>query len=177
MKEYLKLMPDSILPLLTSNNMLDCIDFMESGQVSDVLNRMQGKSRMTQLTDDYARIELTTHSVVTFKLLPKGDDGILIYMITTTRTDSLYDSHVAVYQPDWGLAPQAHQFVANHPERFTELTVFPDSSTMHVIEVEPRTLFEGEDESTRPLKKNEWIMQWNSSEGVFERKMNLVHVD
>ncbi len=170
MREFLKLMPDSIVPLLTHNNILDFIDFIESGQESAVTNRMHGKSRMTQLEDDYARIELTSHSIATFKLLPQGADDVLIYMITTTRTDSLYDSHVEVYRSDWSLAPSANQFEILHPDCFTELTVVPQKSTLHVLEVEPVTLFEGETESERPRKENRCMLLWNRSSGMFDRK-------
>ena len=63
-------MPDSIMPLLTKNNRLDFIDFIDSHMDAIVTNRLDGKSRMTQLTEDYLHIEYTQSSSVTMKLLP-----------------------------------------------------------------------------------------------------------
>ena len=168
-KEFLKTMPDTILPILSKNNILDCIDFMESGHQAEVKNKMQGKSIMMMLEKDFASIALTTHTRADIKLLPKGDDDVLIYVVTTTRTDSLYDSHVKVYSEDWTLAPATYQFEILHPERFTELVVQPRNSTLGICETIPQLLFEGEKPSDRPAIKNECILLWNKDKGIFER--------
>jgi len=168
-KDFLKTMPDTILPILSKNNILDFIDFMESGQQAEVTNKMHGKSIMMVLENDFASIALTTHTRADIKLLPKGNDDVLIYVVTTTRTDSLYDSHVKVYNENWTLAPEPYQFEILHPERFTELVMQARNSTMGICETMPQLLFEGEKPSDHPTMKNECILLWNKDKGMFER--------
>ena len=45
--------PDSIFPLLTTNNRLDCIDLIENNMKATVKNKMEQKAEMTALTDSY----------------------------------------------------------------------------------------------------------------------------
>ena len=56
-KQYFVSMPDTILPLLTEINRADCIDFLESNMRAIVTNRLDGKSEMTTLTDNYIEIK------------------------------------------------------------------------------------------------------------------------
>ena len=69
-RQWIVSMPDSVMPLLTRNNRLDFIDFVDSGMEAVVTNRLDGKSRMTMLSEDFASIEYTKSSVVAMKLLP-----------------------------------------------------------------------------------------------------------
>ncbi|MGM9687237.1 MAG: DUF3256 family protein, partial [Bacteroidaceae bacterium] len=67
MKELLKKMPDTVVPLLSHNNVLDCIDFVEHDAHAEVTNRMNGKSEMTELTPTLASFFLTSRSTLTLK--------------------------------------------------------------------------------------------------------------
>lgn len=69
MREVLKSMPDSIIPLLSQNNRLDMIDFMDSNMNAEVTNVLNGKSKMPILNDHYTKIQLTESSVVEMLLL------------------------------------------------------------------------------------------------------------
>ena len=46
-------MPDSIIPLLTKSNRMDCVDYMESGMKAVVTNRLGGTTEMLSLDKDY----------------------------------------------------------------------------------------------------------------------------
>ena len=70
MRQWLMSMPDSVMPLLTKNDRLDFIDFYDARMAAVVTNRMDGKSRMDILTDDFVRINYTQASDVEMKLLP-----------------------------------------------------------------------------------------------------------
>ena len=54
--------PDSIFPLLTQNNRLDCIDFRENNMTARVKNRMDDVSELKELTDDYLLMQVSADS-------------------------------------------------------------------------------------------------------------------
>ena len=56
-RQWLVTMPDSVMPLLTNNNRLDFIDFLDSNMDAVVINRLDGRSQMKVLTDDYTAID------------------------------------------------------------------------------------------------------------------------
>ena len=52
-------MPDSVLTLLTKNNRLDCVDFIDSKMRAVVRNEFEGKSELLMLTDSYLKMHIT----------------------------------------------------------------------------------------------------------------------
>lgn len=166
-KDYLKTMPEGVLPILSKNNVLDCIDFMEAGQEAKVTNRLTGKSSMTYLGKTLATFQLTSVTKADVALFAKGTDDVLIYVVTTSVTDSLPDSHVQVYASDWSLAADELQFPLMYPSRFTELILTDDSNIVSIIERESKILLEGLDEKTRKEDWNEGRLIWDSEVGRF----------
>ena len=59
MKDIVRTMPDSIIPLLSLNNRLDFVDYIDSKMKAEVTNQLGGKSEMTTLTDDFAHIRVS----------------------------------------------------------------------------------------------------------------------
>ena len=57
-KNYFINMPDSLMPLLTTVNRADCIDFLGSKMKAEVSNRFGSKSEMTDLSSDYIRMKI-----------------------------------------------------------------------------------------------------------------------
>ena len=143
-KEYLKVMPESVLPLLSRNNVLDCLDFIENGQKAEVTNRMAGKSELSFLGNTMATFNLTSVTKADIKLFPKGSDDVLIYVVTTSATDSLADSGIKVYNSDWSVAPEEYQFIMNNPSNFNEIIMHDDSDTVYLYERYPKARFEGD---------------------------------
>ena len=88
------------MPLLTKNDRLDFIDFIDSRMNAVVTNRLDGKSRMTQLTDDYIHIEYTPINDITMKLLPVADTTRILCMVTTMNT-TVRDSRITFYSEGW----------------------------------------------------------------------------
>lgn len=99
-RQWLVAMPDSVMPLLTNNNRLDFIDFLDSNMDAVVTNRLDGHSRMTTLTDDYTVIDYTRSCVVTMKLLPVTDSTDVLCMVTTLSAP-IEDSRIAFYTTQW----------------------------------------------------------------------------
>ena len=100
MRHWLTSMPDSVMPLLTHVNRLDFIDYCDANMEAVVTNRMDGKSRMDTLTDDFASIRYTESTDVSMKLLPLNDTTDILCMVTTIRT-SVGDSRIAFYDAQW----------------------------------------------------------------------------
>lgn len=136
MRDVLKSMPDSIIPLLAENNRLDFIDFMESGMKAEVTNVLQGKSSMTELDDHYTKILLTESSVVEMILLetqtPVDSVNQVLCVVKTFGTD-LKESTVDFYSVkgrrlktvDYMVCPNADMWVAtwNKQEAVMNITL------------------------------------------------------
>lgn len=119
------------MPLLTKNNRLDFIDFIDSHMDAIVTNRLDGKSRMTQLTEDYLHIEYTQSSSVTMKLLPTADTTQILCMVTTTNT-AARDSRIAFFSKDWQPLKTSKFFIEPQKEAF--LTNELNDSARHARE-------------------------------------------
>ena len=100
MRGWLTMMPDSVLPMLTKNDRLDFIDFCDAKMEAVVTNRLNGKSRMTMLTDDFVHISYTKSTDVTMKLLPVNDSTDVLCMVTTVKA-TVGDSRIAFYDAQW----------------------------------------------------------------------------
>ena len=99
-KQYFVSMPDTILPLLTEINRADCIDFLESNMRAIVTNRLDGKSEMTTLTDNYIEIKLSEQSSWQMKVLALNDSTQVICTIFTACAPAC-DSHIKFYTTQW----------------------------------------------------------------------------
>ncbi len=93
-------MPDSIVPVLTKNNRLDCIDFADNKMEAVVENAFGGRSKMLTLTADYCQIRLTDVSDVALKLLPLTDTTRVVCVVHTCRMPAA-ESVVRFYTSDW----------------------------------------------------------------------------
>ena len=100
MRQWFASMPDSVMPLLTKNDRLDFVDFMDCKMPAVVTNRLEGKSEMKVLTNDYLYIEYTKSSSVEMKLLPVTDTTDVLCMVTTVKA-TVDDSHVAFFSEGW----------------------------------------------------------------------------
>ena len=99
-RNWLVSMPDSVMPLLTKNNRLDFIDFYDAKMEAVVTNRLEGKSHMDMLTDDFVHFGYTKSSEVTMKLLPVNDSTDILCMVTTARA-AVGDSRIAFFDDQW----------------------------------------------------------------------------
>lgn len=99
-KQYFVSMPDTILPLLTEINRADCIDFLESNMRAIVTNRLDGKSEMTKLTDNYIEIKLSEQSSWQMKVLALNDSTQVLCTVFTACAPAC-DSHIKFYTTQW----------------------------------------------------------------------------
>ena len=104
MKDYFRQMPDKILPLLTTNNRLDMLDFLDSNMKAEVRNIFDGTSELTTLTDEYLFLQLTEASHVEMRLLETTepvDSSHTIICIVNTAGVSAQESVVRFYSAQW----------------------------------------------------------------------------
>lgn len=93
-------MPDTLLPLLTTNNRMDLIDFRDAGMNTPVTNRLDGKSRITALTDNYLHLTVSQSSSMQMKLLPTTSGDTLICIINTACAEAC-DSRIRFFDKKW----------------------------------------------------------------------------
>ena len=98
-KELFINLPDTILPSLSKNDRLDLIDLIENKMTNEVTNQLRGKSRMTVLTDNLVKVQLSELAEVQLCKLPTPD-SYLICMIHSVKADA-WDSNTRFYNPDW----------------------------------------------------------------------------
>lgn len=99
--------PDSVFPLLTTNNRLDCIDLIENGRKAQVKNRLDQAVEMLTLTESYLKMRMSAKSVVEMKML--GDS---LCCLVRTFEGPAPDSEVAFYNAAWERVDIAFGFPA-----------------------------------------------------------------
>ena len=107
MRDVFAAMPDSVLPMVTKNNRLDCIDFIENNMEAKVRNILDEYVTLEALTPDYARFRTSASSLMELKLLPVNDSTMVLCLVTTAQTGEpdtprrLEDSNIRFLKPDW----------------------------------------------------------------------------
>ena len=96
MRDVFAQAPDSIFPLLTKNNKLDCIDFIENNMRARVKNKFDTYSELTALTNDYMRMQVSERSSVEMKIF---NDSLLC--LIRTYYGPAADSEVYFYNVSW----------------------------------------------------------------------------
>ncbi len=105
MRDVFAAMPDSVLGIMTKNNRLDCIDFIENDMEAKVRNRFDGFSVLKALTVDYLDLQLTPNCRVEMKLLP-AEDTLNYICVARTYSGPVTETKVALYAPDWNVLPE-----------------------------------------------------------------------
>ena len=99
MREVFESMPDSLQALLTRNNRMDMLDFLDSKMEAKVTNRLEGQSVMDTLTADYLKITLTRNTVLEMKLIERGEEKVVAVLHTTAGP--VKDSFLQFYTAGW----------------------------------------------------------------------------
>lgn len=104
MRDVFAQMPDSIFPLISENNRLDCIDFRESNMPAMVKNMMDEPIELTALTEDYLKLTMSKVSTAEMKLLPAAEGRYVICLVRTYE-GPIRDSSMRFYDAGWNLLP------------------------------------------------------------------------
>lgn len=108
MRDVLKAMPDSMVPYLSANNLLDMIDFSDTNMDAVVTNSLGGRSQMNKLTDDFVSIRLSESSDLAMRLLhvdtPVDSAQQIVCVVSTYGTD-IRESTISFYSLKWKPLP------------------------------------------------------------------------
>ena len=99
MRDVFAQLPDSVLPLMTKNNRLDCIDFIENDMEARVKNLFDDKVILDSLTDDFLSLSTSEGSYVEMKLFAEGADSFIC--VNRTYLGQAADSEVKIYDLSW----------------------------------------------------------------------------
>jgi hypothetical protein len=111
--------PDNMLPLLTSVNRADFIDFLDSKMKAVVRNKMGENSEMTTLTPDYIRIALTSRTTWQMKVLPTDKDSVIC--VIATACAPACDSNIRFYSTQWKELPVADYITLPQADDFFKI--------------------------------------------------------
>ena len=132
MRDVFAAMPDSVAPLVTKNNRLDCIDFIENNMEAKARNVLDDYVTLEALTSDYARFRTSAASVLEMKLLPTSDSTSVLCLLRTAQTGEpdtsrrLEDTTIRFLHPDWTPLDNADLFTIPAVSTFIYESV-PDS--------------------------------------------------
>lgn len=104
MRDLFAQAPDSIFPLLTTNNRLDCIDFIENNMLARVKNRFDDETVLEVMTPEYMRLKTCDRQRIECRLLPANDSVSVICMVSTVFGPAP-DSNVRFYDTRWNMIP------------------------------------------------------------------------
>ncbi|MCD8301423.1 MAG: DUF3256 family protein [Prevotellaceae bacterium] len=93
-------LPDSILPLLSSVNRRDMLDFIANGMDARVYNLLKEETTLKVLNNDYALLEMSQQSRVEMKILQTTDSVPLLALVRTVEAPAA-DSHFELYDAEW----------------------------------------------------------------------------
>lgn len=124
MRDVFAAIPDSLLPMVTTNNRLDCIDFIENDMQARVKNKSGDFVELKKLTGDYLLFETSKVSVVEMKLFATSDSTAVICVVETVKGPAS-DSDISFYDQSWNpvhtfdakvVRPALESFFPNVPE-------------------------------------------------------------
>lgn len=125
MRQIFVNVPDSVFPLLTRTNREDCIDFLDAKMRARVINRLDGKSELLSITDNFLELRSSDSSTVQMRLLPYAGDTIIA--VVRSVCAEACDSRIAFYKKSWEPAPVSF---ARPP--IAEFFHSPDSAALYM---------------------------------------------
>ena len=93
-------MPDSIVPVMSKTNRLDCIDFFKSKMTANVQNVFNGRSSISDLDENYLLLKPTSRSQVEMRLYNVGAETGIIAVAYTYMAPAK-ETTLAFYTTKW----------------------------------------------------------------------------
>ncbi len=158
MSEVFASAPYDVLPLMTRNNRLDCIDFIENNMEARVKDRFDNDVVLEEMTADYLRLVTSKVSSTEMKIV----DG-RVY-VSETCMGPAADTQVKVYDSKWNLIkvvsrPEVEAFIR------TDAKLGADERVLLIAEAKILTLIKGS------LSKTDNTLTWELQTDEFTRDM------
>lgn len=122
MKELWAAIPDSLLPYVDKNHLLEMTDFIGMGLKGDVDNMFGSKSVMDTITADFIGLTLSESATMQIKRLPLTE-GDSVLCVVKTWYGPVGESSVSFYDQQWQKVNK-HINLADYTKK---LLVRPDS--------------------------------------------------
>ncbi|MCR5333532.1 MAG: DUF3256 family protein [Bacteroidaceae bacterium] len=157
MSEVFAAAPHDVLPLMTKNNRLDCIDFIENNMEARVKDRFDNDVVLEEMTADYLRLVTSKVSSTEMKIV----DG-RVY-VSETCMGPAADTQVKVYDSKWNLIkvvprPEVEAFIRADAE------LSADERVSLIAEARILTLIKGS------LSKTDNTLTWELQADEFTRE-------
>ena len=168
MSEVFAAAPHDVLPLMTRNNRLDCIDFIENNMEARVKDKFDNDVVLEEMTDDYLRLATSEVSSMEMKLVKTTiagadrDSSMIVVYVAETCMGPAADTQVKVYDSTWNLIsvvsrPEVEAFVR------TDAVLSPDERFSLLAEAKILTLIKGS------LSKEDNTLTWELQTSEFTR--------
>ena len=168
MSEVFVAAPHDVLPLMTRNNRLDCIDFIENNMEARVKDKFDNDVVLEEMTDDYLRLATSEVSSMEMKLVKTTiagadrDSSMIVVYVAETCMGPAADTQVKVYDSTWNLIsvvsrPEVEAFVR------TDAVLSPDERFSLLAEAKILTLIKGS------LSKEDNTLTWELQTSEFTR--------
>lgn len=123
-------MPDSILPLMTQNNRLDCIDFIENKMEAKVRNLFDEYVELVAMNDRYLKLRTSEKCELEVALMPR--DTAMVICVANTCYGPAADTELHFYTLDWK-ATDMKVSMPELEEYFTEEANADESSLQNAL--------------------------------------------
>ena len=94
-------MPDSIVPLLSSVNRQDGLDYVDNNMSLDVTNRLGNITTISGEKDRYIEVNTASKAWTRLMLLPSTEGDTLLCLVKTVSIDKAFDSRIQFYDTKW----------------------------------------------------------------------------
>ena len=124
-------MPDTLMPLLSRNNRMDCIDFLSGGMRAVVTNRLDEKSELLTITPDFMELVPTGSSRLTARRLLMPDGSAAVCIVHTVYSPRPY-SRISLYDTSW--KPLSGLPTAATDALWAEIKLSADNTRLIIVE-------------------------------------------
>ena len=148
-------MPDSIVPVMSKTNRLDCIDFFKSKMTGNVQNIFNGRSSISDLDENYLLLKPTSRSLVEMRLYGAGAETKIIAVAYTYMAPAR-ETALAFYTTKWEKLETADFISLPQKKDFVKESGATDAEKLEkakgIYEAKP-TLSETERPTPKSLKR------------------------
>ena len=167
LKDLFLRMPQEVCPTLSEYNRLEIVDNQKNGKFMQTHNLLSKISIMNELTDDYARLTVSPSSIKEMKMLTKGDGQRIIMVISTVRSDSIFDSSIRFYNTDWQPLKATDYMDEPTAEQFRTINTSAQANELTIVSSNPLAL--RTDGSSKPaeITYTSKVLVWNTEQNRF----------
>lgn len=171
--------PDSLFALIDKTTRMDMVDYYRSGKKIDAANRLDGTSRIVELSDKYMKIKMSEASDIEMRIEMSGNSDTVIVVSKTLHNPSP-DSELMFFNRYWEplnpetyfSAPVVADFMenvsGNEKDRLLSLVEYPlisfgfDESGDLIARVSLGDYMIKENyEQLKPFLKDKIVYRWN----------------